>query len=706
MKSAAARSLSRAVLEECAAQRERLFLWIPVFQAMGIGVYFSLKSEPPPFLASWFLVLFCVLFALLLPGAQKRRALFIPWLFCAGAALSLAGFCAGQARTALIAAPVLEKPLDPVRVEGRIALIDSLEEGAGIRLVLENLVIEKLPPEKTPARVRVRVRQGDARDLAAGDRVSVLAGLKPPSPPALPGAFDFQRHAYFMRLGGLGFAYGAPEKIAEEGASTFGQAVESIREIIQKRIESRMKPGDAGIAKALMTGERTAITEEDWNALRIAGLAHMISISGLHVGIVAGFLFFSARFFMALFPSFAVRHPIKKYAALFAFIGIFAYVLLVEFTVPTGRALIMSGIVLFAVMIDRSPFSLRLLAFAAVLLLFAMPESLLGASFQMSFAAIAALIYFYEILRPWLSSWHKQAGIFRRIALYFGGVCLTTVIASFATAPFSFYHFQQFGLYAILANLLATPPMSFIVMPFSVIAYVLMPFGLEGPVLDAVEYGVKAVMAGARFTAGLPFSNGTPSAAPLSFLLWLTGGAVFAMLWKGRGKALALIPFVLAMMALHAHQLPDVLVSSTGKLMALRDLQGNLWINSRQTERFTAEIWARHNGLMPEELKKWRDNPAVSCDDAGCRTVWNGRRVAFSLRESGQSEDCAWADLLIAAKPLIVSDCRAAAAVDRFDLWRNGAYAFWPDGHAANVEETRGCRAWNIRGKENRKSLH
>lgn len=684
----------QAILQELDGQRDRLILWMPVVLALGIGFYFSLPSEPPAFIGMGAFLLSAAVWGLILPLKYKNTAGYALWLATGVTTLVLMGFCAAQFRTGSVSAPMLTREMDPVRVEGRIAAIDRMEEGQGIRLVLDRLEIERLEPEMTPARIRIRVRQDAELDI--GDRVSVLAGLKAPSPPAMPGAFDFQRHAYFMRLGALGFAYTAPEKVDTGEQVAVSQKLERFRERVQGRIGAVLDSSSGAIAMALMTGARAGITEEDWEALRASGLAHIISISGLHIGLVATFIFMVARFAMAAVPYMALRYPIKKYAAFIALLGIFAYTVVVEFSVPTWRSMLMTGIVLFAVMIDRMPFSLRLLAIAAFALLLVVPDALFGASFQMSFAAVAALIYCFELLKPHISRWYQEAGFIRKTLLYFVGVCLTTVIATIATAPFSLFHFQQLAVYSLIANFFATPLVAFVVMPAAVISYLAMPLGLEALPLRVMGWGIEQMVAIAHGVEELPLSTLTPDAVPLSAFLCMVGAGLFVMLWHSKARLLAVIPLMIAILVIARHEPPAILVAGSGKLVALRDDAGQLWISNARSEKFIAEIWARSNGLLPEELRKWSDNPVLTCDELGCRGLWGGKRLAVAHHTAAQAEDCAWAEILIALEPIRIDDCRAPTVIGFYDLWRNGAHAVWLDGRVQSVETLRGKRPWTV----------
>ncbi|HEY0900569.1 MAG TPA: ComEC/Rec2 family competence protein, partial [Micavibrio sp.] len=333
-----------------AAQKDRLFLFSPVCMGVGVCAYFGLRFEPP-----WVAVLAPLL--ILLPGiiyAGPRRlhsvGHYLSFLVLMALFLGCAGCVLAKLRTEIVASPVLQKAIKVTDVEGRVANIELLEAGDGWRLILKDLKIDRLAPAATPHSVRLKVRKAD--HVRPGDVVRIKAGINPPSAPVAPGAFDFQRHSYFKRIGGYGFAYGAPV-VLQAAVPRDAPWLEHIRQKVAARISHVIPAREAGIANALMTGERAAISDRDNQDMRDSGIFHIISISGLHISMIAGVVFFAVRFLMALFPRFALYHPIKKYAAVIALIVTILYMLMVGATVPTVRAVIMTGIVLLAVMFDR-----------------------------------------------------------------------------------------------------------------------------------------------------------------------------------------------------------------------------------------------------------------------------------------------------------------------------------------------------------------
>jgi competence protein ComEC len=668
------------------AERDRWPLWLPVLLGAGIGVYFLLPAEPPLWLAA-------VLPAAALFGVVAAWGVPPLRLIGIAAAVAAFGFAAAELRTATVAAPVLAKRLGPVEVTGRIVQADDLERGG--RLVLEDPTIPGLSADATPEAVRLRVRH-DLGDLRPGDRVRVRAVLLPPPGPVAPGAFDFQRQAYFAGIGATGYAV-APVVRLEGGApdSRFDLWLTGVRQTVHDRIVAAIDGPAGAMASALLTGQRTAIPESDMQAMRDSGLAHLIAISGLNIGLVAGIVFFAVRALLALFGPVALRFPIKKWAALAALFATLGYTLLAGQSAPTERSFLMAAIVLLGVMLDRTALSMRLIAWAAAVLLLFNPEYLLGVSFQLSFAATFALIAVYESLRGRLAPMRDGLGWWRRAALYLGGVLLTSAVAGLATAPFVVFHFGRFALYGLAANMIAVPLTGFWIMPWGLLAFALMPFGLESLALVPMGWGVEGVLWTARTVAAWPGAVALVPAMPAYSLLVMTTGGLWLALWRRRWRFLGIPVILLGLLAGSLGRPPDVLIAADGGLMAVRGGRGDLMLSSGRTGRFSAEGWLRSDGQAGAET--WPATGAsadglLRCDALGCVYRASGQAVAFMRRPEALAEDCGRASIIVSREP-VRARCRAARLViDRFALWRNGSYALWLDPGGVRVESARAVR--------------
>ncbi len=685
-----------------AAERERWWLWLPVCLGAGIGGYFALPFEPPLWLGTAGLA---VIGAAGLLSRRRQAAL----LLCVALAAVFLGVTAAQLRTWSVAAPTLAKRFGPALIEGQVLTAEPRGAGGGpgARVVLRPQRLPGLEPAQVPAKVRVRLTRRDPLSPAPGDWIRVRAALRAPPSPAAPGAFDFARRAYFQRLGGVGYAVGHAEALpapegAESGTSGWRLWWSSLRYALAARILAALPDQTGPVAAALMTGERGAIPEPVNQAMRDSGLAHLLAISGLHIGLVAGILFFGLRGAMALVPALALNHPIKKWAAVLAGLGAFVYLFLAGATVPTQRAFLMLAVVLLAVVLDRSAISLRLVAWAAAVVLLIAPESLLSASFQMSFAAVTALVAAYEALRE--RNTRRPRGDRNPavgLGLYVAGVALTSVIAIAATAPFAVYHFNRLALFGLAANLVAVPLTAFWIMPWAVAAFLLMPFGQEGWALAPMGWGIDLLLGTAERVAAWPGATTPVRAMPTAGLVLVVLGGLWLCLWRRSWRLLGLAAVLAGLASLPLNPPPDVLASDDGRLLAVRDADGGLWLSSRRRGRFNAETWLRRAGEA--EAQPWPRSGAaaegaLACDSLGCIYRKNGWMVALVKDGRALDEDCRLADVVISLVSLPDRLCREPAAViDRYDLWRDGGHAVWLEEGAVrieSVEKRRGRRPW------------
>jgi competence protein ComEC len=680
------------------AERERWALWFPVLMGIGIGIYFWLPSEPPAWIGESALALGV---AALIAVWRGRLDLTV-----AGAVLALVlGFAAAQFQAWIVAAPVLQHRLGPVEITGRLVAVEPLPEGA--RLVIAPSTIHDrragdLAARDLPARLRVRLRH-DAPNLAPGDRVRVLAMLYPPPAPAMPGAYDFERRAWFERLGAVGYVYGGAERItrpAGEEASTWSQAVEALRNTVARRIRTALPGRSGAIATAIIVGETHAIAADDVAAFRDAGLAHILVISGLHMGMVAGIAFFALRALLALIPRVALYYPTKKFAATGALFVIFFYLLLSGATVSSRRAFVMVGLVLLAILVDRISISPRALAVAAVAVLLMTPDAAAGPSFQMSFSAVACLIAFYEAMRPRISAWHRDAGALRRAGLYVLGLAFTTMVTTLATAPFTIYHFNRFPIYSLIANAVAVPITGFWVMPWGILACLLMPLGLERLALLPMGKGIEALDWIGHHVTSWPDAVVHLPSLPALGLASVGFGGLWLCIWLGRWRWWGLAPIALGVASLMLVRPPDLLVSNDMRVVAVRLPDGRYAPSTRRGAAMVEESWTQR--AAADLAPSWPESGALAgdalrCDAEGCFYRARGQKVALIRDGSALADDCGAADLVVspvAAHRL----CPAAQVIDRADTDRAGGHAIWLDPSGITIETVRqwqGDRPWS-----------
>lgn len=644
-------------------------------------------------------------------------ALIVP--FSLGLALS-AGLSAGAVRTWGVAAPVLSKPLGPMHISGMVESLEAHQDQW--RVVLGDLVVDRLAADQTPIRVRLTVR--DPAGARPGMMVGVLAKLMPPPEPQVPGAYDFARRAWFERLGAVGFAYGALEPFTPIGEAPQGleahwlktkallrAEVEGLRGSLFRQITEAFGPDHAAsgaVAAALVTGMRGAIPPETTEAYRASGLAHLLAISGLHMGLAGGLFFVCLRGLIALCPPLALRVNGKKVAAFGALAGMSAYLLISGAGVPAQRAFIMGVFLFGAVIFDRRAISLRVLGAAAVAILLLYPEALVGASFQMSFAAVTALVAVYEQASGPLSRWRrapaeqgKWGSSARGVALYLAGVLLTTLVAGLATMPFAAYHFHTISVFGLASNLVVVPLVSLAVMPLLVGLVFLLPFAniqiisrLLGYILDVIDDVARAVSSWPHATLAVPPVTTTA-------LVLLTLGGLWVLLWRQRWRWVGMGPVILAALLPWMATPPDLLVNAEGDLIAAYRGDG-LLLSPGRGDRYTRDMWVEWWGES-RQADDWKSGlwqgPDMACDPLGCRISVGVQSVAWVLDRAAAGEDCQRATLVVSPLTLPRKACPPSSRVlDRAALKGLGGGLIWiaPDGRfeVRSVAVHRGNRPW------------
>lgn len=686
------------VIRRLEAEAGRLALWVPVALGAGVLLYFAPRFEPPLW---WGLAgLVPGVLALWLRAVRPLLAWGCLLLAAVAAGFALAAWHAGRA------APMLDPPRGAVQLSGTVVEVDPLP--GGLRLTLAGARwAEGMAP--APRLIRVRLRANDPARPEPGDAVSLRALLRPPPPPAHPGAWDFQRAAFFDGLGGSGFALGLVEVTGRGGAAP---PLAGLRAGIEARVMAALPGPDGAIAAALLTGGQSGIPPEAMQAMRDSGLAHLLSVSGLHIAIVMGVVFALVRGGLALWPGFALRFGTKPVAAVAALAAGGFYMVLTGSQVPMQRSFAMAALVTLALLAGRRALSPRVLAFAAVAVLVIQPAALLGPSFQMSFAAVLGLIAGFEAARPWLMQGGDQRPLWQRAGLLLAGTVLTSVIAGLATTPFGLHHFGRVQVYGVAANALAVPLTSFLVMPAGMLALLLMPLSGEGAALAVMGWGIAGILGVARWVAAWPGAALAVAPLPGLALGAIALGFCWLCLWRTRWRVLGLAPMALGAAAWGWVSLPVALASGDGRLFAFQ-VAGEVFLERRSgASRFTGEAWLRGLGdeaATPLPVEGELAGGRIACtpascllrDAAGAPAVLllrpppppRGQRPAPDFRR-GPHPACGTAPVILSPEP-VRGDCPGSLVVDRFSVWRDGAHAVWPDPpRVVSDRDWRGNRPW------------
>jgi competence protein ComEC len=630
----------------------RFFLWIPVAAMGGVALNMAADREPVLWLPALLMGL-----GVALAWIYRTRPLALG-IWVAFAAV-FAGFLSMGLRTARVETPVLDH-VRTVKLQGFVEEVDI--RPAGGRFVVRVVDAGRLPPHLTPHRVRVTTRK--TPDFAAGDFVAFTARLWPPPRAVEPGGYDFSRDAYFEGVGAVGTAFGTiavlPPPHDAPWRERFFAAIDRARNRLAVRVDTIIGGDEGAIAAAMVTGKRDFLSNDAKDLIREAGIFHIVTISGLQMTLVAGIFFVLARRLFALSPTLALNYPIKKWAAGIAMVGSLLYDIGTGSRVGTERALIMTLIVLGVVVLDRRALSMRNLALAVLAIVALEPDAILGVSFQLSFAAVAALIAVMEARLAVLD--HRPDPFLpardapqRRgaLAAHLIDKPLRLILAAFcatcATASFMAYHFHDLSPYVLIGNPLTLAIIECFAVPGALLGTALYPLGLDAPVWAYVGFGIKFILFIARFIAAAPGSTLHVRAFAPYALPFLSLAVMSAVLWRSwlfRASAipLAALGIIGALNGPHY----DVIVAPSGDLAAVRGADGKLQIIGRHYNGFTVEQWlsADADDRDPASAR----DPRAACDSDACIAAPPaGRSLSIVTAPPAFEEDCVRAAVVVSA---------------------------------------------------------
>ncbi len=690
-------------------------LWLPVFMGAGVLVYYDLPAEPPLWTGAKLAAA-----GLIAAGALKRwpgpRAIGL----CLG--FAALGFASAQFATARM--PPLETDL-PSRAVTATGIVHSVEilsyarrvtlsdvhlreadrkpvRGRGASAVVIGTADPAIHDLARTARIRLRTEDNGA--IHTGETIRIRAMLRPPLPPALPGGWDTQRDAFFAGLGASGYALGRTEIVETGSPDRFASWVQGLRETISARVSAAVPGAPGAVAITLLTGSARAIPEADHAAFRAAGLAHLLAVAGLHIGIVMGFAFASARIGLALSEHASLFWPTKKLAAVFALAVGGGYMVLTGGHVPIVRSFAMACLATLAMLAGRQPVSVRGLGLAGIALMMISPYEVPGVSFQMSFSAVLALISGYESLRPALRLLYGRSPV-QRLAAYALALALTSTLAGTASLPYGAYHFGHVQIYYVLSNMVAVPLAALWVMPAGMLALLLMPLHLEFLALVPMGWGAAAIIAIARFTAALPASTVAVPHMPPWGLAVLSVGLAWLGLWRSWIRLLGIAAIAAGIVSPAFDRSPDILLSADAGLIGFRTDQGVLLRRTRSGSDFTRDAWlTRWNvgfaTLLPVAVPNAAaPAPGFICERDSC--LFRPRpedAAALLARGPTKPSNCDDVAIVVSAEPARgVCPYPSPPQADRFTVWRDGSAAIWLEPHGARVltdRQARGDRPW------------
>ncbi|HEV2748637.1 MAG TPA: ComEC/Rec2 family competence protein [Allosphingosinicella sp.] len=629
------------------AERDQLPLWLPVGLGLGIAAWFALPA-PSAWIA--FLLAAAALGAAALAcgfGTRWGKALT---LFSLAAALGC-GLIWWKAER--VAAPRLEYP----RMAEFTAMIESFQRLPAKQSV--RLVVRPHGAPDLPVRLRINLDADKAAaELQPGATVRIRSWLMPPPPMAVPGAYDFARVAWFQRIGGTGRALEVA-LVAPATGRSWRARLAGWRQGLADHIQARLAGGEGGIATALATGDQGAISEEDAEAMRRSGLAHLLSVSGLHLTAVVGAVMLLTLKLLALSPALALRFRLTVAAAAAGALAGIAYTLLTGAEVPTIRACVAAILVLLGVAIGRDALTLRLVAVGALIVLLFWPESLAGPSFQLSFAAITAIVALHEQPRIRALLSRRDEGLFHKAGRFLLALVLTGLAVEIALTPIALYHFHKAGFYGAAANVVAIPLTTFIIMPLEALALLFDLAGLGAPFWWLTGRALALLLGLAHAAANAPGAVATLPTMPVAAFGLIVAGGLWIALWRTRWRRWGLVPAALGAAWALATSAPDLLVTGDGRHLALRSAGGGMAILRDRAGDYVRDTLSESAGY-DGELRALESLPAAACSPDLCFAdiVRDGRRWRLLATRSSRLVDFGPLARACAAADIVVSDRR------------------------------------------------
>ncbi|GGX57757.1 competence protein ComEC [Litorimonas cladophorae] len=641
---------------------------------VGIAAYFAWSGEPSSTVIAGMLSLAAFMWWIF--DRKGWQGLSLVWIIL----LVLLGLGRASWHTTIADAPRLPAVERTYRIEGWVSAIEK--SGKSERYVVETHKVRGLTAERMPERLRIRITKKPEPPIVAGDTINWLVAARAPPSAVVPSGYDSGQVAYFRQIGGFGFGYGAPQRQADVDLpplDSLRRAVVRWRYHIADRVMAAAPPKTAGLQAALMTGVRRFIPTEQTENLRIAGLAHILAISGLHMALLAGGTYSAITFVLACILPLSRRYDVRKFAAVTAIGAATFYLVLSGASVATQRAWVMSTIFFLAIVLDRRAISMRSVSVAALITLALHPESLISVGFQMSFAAVVALVATYQAwqtMRPAFT----QRSISRKMVDFFASLSVTSLVAGFATGAFALFHFNRIAQYGFAGNLLAMPLFSLFVMPLAVLSLLTMPFGLEGLPLQLMGLALEPILKAAEWVAGWPGAMAYIGAAPNWVLPLFSLGFVAVCMGQKWVRLLGLGAILLAFLGWNTASTPDLRISDSAKVAFWQPPESGtgdpvLMVGSRRPDRYGREQFAQRAGLNDVDWAPYTDRIA-QCDALACRAKIGAWQISILQNPSEVPEECEASDLVIlavrSAGPVARRNC-SAVLVDESTLRETGA---------------------------------
>ncbi|WP_082594859.1 ComEC/Rec2 family competence protein [Sphingomonas sp. Root710] len=691
--------LLAAIEHALESERDQLGLWLPVALAAGIGLWLVL-----PHRIAW-LAAMTALAGMALAGVAIGTARRIGRAVIVIALAALVGMIIIWSRADWVASPRIDRPMVAM-VTGRIETVERLPAREMVRLTIAT---DRDPagPVLLPPRVRVNVDQGYVPWMVPGGaRIAVRARLLPPAPAAVPGAYDFARAAWFQGIGATGKALDRPAIDASDAGGGFWTWLADRRARLSAHIEASVTGQSAGgIAAALATGDQGAIAEEDADAMRQSGLAHLLSVSGLHVSAVVGGVLLLTLRLLALSPRLALHAPLLLIAAGAGALAGIGYTLLSGSQVPTIRSCVAALLVLAGIAMGREAITLRLVAAGALIVLLLWPEALAGPSFQLSFAAVTALVAFLEHPRITAFAARRDEGLLSGWGRSLALLLLSGLVIEAALAPIALFHFHKSGLYGAVANIVAIPLTTFIIMPLEALALLFDLIGLGTPFWWLASQAIALLLWIARTVGGAPGAVAMlPTMSWGAFALMVAGGLWIA-LWRTPIRRWGLLPFAAGAVWALFSPAPDLLVTGDGRHVAVVLGDGRVALLRDRAGDYVRDMLSEAAGVDGEPLPIDALQAARCSADLCEATLRRGGRDWHILATRSpylvdirrMNRVCARADIVISERRMPRSCMPRWAKIDRPLLARTGGLSIDLEGGTiTTVASGVGQHPWSV----------
>lgn len=691
--------LTTLALEEAKAQADRWFLWTPAAFGGGCAIYFALKVEPALWLGMVLAAAGLVLAWAARALSRKRTVVILASLL----AFAACGFLAVELRTWSVGAPVVWQR-SAVTIEGWVVDVAGPGSGGKGRLLIAPYRVSGLARRELPAQVRVTVSPQSL--IGPGEAVRLRAVIGPPPEPASPGAYDFARDSFFQSVGAVGFSLSDPMVVAgpkPPPGLSIQLAVNAARWSLARRMIDDMGAAEGGVAVAMTTGHEAWLTQDEVAAMRDSGLAHILSISGVHMAIVGGFVFLVFRTLIAAWPWLALRVSGKKVAAGAALLATGVYLIVSGAPPPAVRSAVTLSVAFIAILADRRAISMHALALAALIVLALQPEAVIQPGFQMSFAATAALIALAEVWprppkeinTPWPIRAVQNLG-----AWVLAGIAVS-VAASLATDPIAIQNFNRIALYGVPSNLLMEPLSTFLIMPALAAGALLECFGCGGWLLDVAGFGILLLNRLAAAVAAWPHAVWIIPSAPEIALPIAFYGILWLCLWRGRLRLLAL-PAAMAVLIWPRPPTPVAWVAADAGGAAVAAGRQAVWLRP-EAKTFDADLWSRRRGLIEPQNPEAVMKSHFDCDHRRCLPKSDDpvRLAAWWTRRTPSAADmarlCDGADIVVLRGDAMPFACRDALMLTGSDFARGGSVEIYRAASGWRLlwaNPLRGIRPW------------